>query len=132
MKEAGLELVGGRTFFGSWSEGWGRGVASMILDQYPDVDGFFCGSDQIARGVLDTLREKGRDVPRDISVIGFDNWAILTTNTRPQLTSVDMNLEQVGRVAARRLFEAIEGRAASGIEELPCRIVTRESSVPVP
>ena len=57
---------------------------------------------------------------------------MLTTNTRPQPTSVDMNLEQVGRVAARRLFEAIEGQAASGIEELPCRIVTRESSVPVP
>lgn len=132
MKEAGMELVGGRTFFGSWSEGWGRGVASMILDQYPDVDGFFCGSDQIARGVLDSLRESGKDVPRAISVIGFDDWQVLTTNTRPQLTSVDMNLEQVGRIAARRLFEAIEGKAAGGIEELPCRIVTRESSVPVP
>lgn len=127
---AGLELVGGRTFFGSWSEGWGRGAARMVVERHPDVDAFFCGSDQIARGVLDALREVGRDVPRDVSVIGFDNWAILTTNARPQLTSVDMNLEQVGRVAAQRLFAAIEGRPASGLEELPCRVVTRESTVP--
>ncbi len=43
-----------------------------------------------------------------------------------------MNLKQVGRVAARRLFETIEGQATPGTEELPCRLVTRESSVPVP
>jgi LacI family transcriptional regulator len=55
---------------------------------------------------------------------------VLTTNARPQLTSVDMNLEQVGRVAAKRLFAAIDGTHASGIEELPCRVVTRESTVP--
>ncbi|AEG43578.1 LacI family DNA-binding transcriptional regulator [Isoptericola variabilis] len=130
LADAGLELVGGRTFFGSWSEGWGRGAARMVVERHPDVDAFFCGSDQIARGVLDALRELGRDVPTDVSVIGFDNWAVLTTNARPQLTSIDMNLEQVGRVAAKRLFAAIEGTASSGIEELPCRVVTRESTVP--
>lgn len=130
LAAAGLELVGGRTFFGSWSEGWGRAAARMLAERFPDVDGVFCGSDQIARGVLDGLREVGRDVPRDISVIGFDNWAVLTTNARPQLTSVDMNLEQVGRVAAQRLFAAIEDDPASGLEELPCRVVIRESTMP--
>ncbi|MEL7975696.1 LacI family DNA-binding transcriptional regulator [Isoptericola sp. F-RaC21] len=127
----GLELVGGRAFFGSWSEGWGRAAARTLLERFDDVDGFFCGSDQIARGVLDGLREAGRDVPGDISVIGFDNWEVLAANARPQLTSVDMNLEQVGRVAAQRLFAAIDGERASGVEELPCRIVTRESTLPV-
>jgi LacI family transcriptional regulator len=41
-----------------------------------------------------------------------------------------MNLEQVGRVAAKRLFAAIDGTQASGIEDVPCRVVTRESTVP--
>lgn len=128
---AGLELVGGQTFFGSWSEGWGRGAARMIVEQHGDVDAFFCGSDQIARGVLDALRELGRDVPGEVSVIGFDNWEVLTTNARPQLTSVDMNLERLGRVAAQRLFAAIDGTVRPGVEELPCRVVTRASTVPI-
>ena len=128
---AGLELVGGQTYFGSWSEGWGRGAARMVVEQHPDVDGFFCGSDQIARGVLDALRELGRDVPGDVSVIGFDNWEVLSTNARPQLSSVDTNLERVGRVAAQRLFAAIDGTVRPGIEELPCRVVTRASSAPI-
>jgi LacI family transcriptional regulator len=37
-------------------------------------DGVLCGSDQIARGLLDGLREAGRKVPNDIGVLGFDNW----------------------------------------------------------
>lgn len=131
LAEVGLEPVGERAFFGSWTEGWGRGAARAMVERYPDVDGFFCGSDQIARGVLDGLREAGREVPRDISVIGFDNWEVLTTNARPRLTSVDMNLEQVGRVAAQRLFAAIDGKGAGGLEELACRVVVRESTNPV-
>ncbi len=130
LADAGLDLVGGQTYFGSWSEGWGRGAARMIVEQHPEVNGFFCGSDQIARGVLDALRELGRDVPGTTSVVGFDNWEVLTTNARPQLTSIDMNLERLGRVAAQRLFAAIDGTVRPGIEQLPCRLVTRESSVP--
>lgn len=130
MADAGLDLVGGQAFFGSWSEAWGRGAARMLMEQHPEVDGFFCGSDQIARGVLDTLRELGRDVPREVSVVGFDNWEVFAAGARPQLTSIDMNLERVGRVAAQRLFAAIDGQPHSGVEELPCRLVTRDSSVP--
>ena len=48
-----------RSRFGSWSEGWGRGAAAMLLDQHPDVDAVFCGSDQVARGV-DGLAARAR------------------------------------------------------------------------
>ena len=42
-----------------------------------------------------------------------------------------MNLEQLGRTAARRLFSAIDGGTRpSGIEQLPCRLVPRESTAP--
>lgn len=131
LEDAGLELVGGQTYFGAWSEAWGRGAARMVHSQHPDIDAIFCGSDQIARGVIDALRELGRDVPRDVSVIGFDNWEVLATNSRPELTSVDMNLERIGTVAAQHLFSAIDGSRTRGGESLPCRVVTRESTAPV-
>src|SRR5690606_20736390 len=108
LADAGLSLAGGQVLFGSWSEAWGRGAARMLLAKAPDVDAIFAGSDQIARGVLDALHEAGKDVPRDIAVIGFDNWEILAANARPPLSSIDINLEQLGRVAAQRLFAAID------------------------
>jgi LacI family transcriptional regulator len=130
LDDAGLELVG-EVRYGAWSEGWGRAAATMLLDRHPDVDAVFCGSDQVARGVMETLRERGREVPDDVAVMGFDNWEILTTNARPPLTSVDMNLEEVGRTAARALFAALDGEVRTGVEALPCRLVIRGSTVPL-
>jgi LacI family transcriptional regulator len=130
LHDAGLPLVG-EVRYGAWSEGWGRAAAAMLLDRHPDVDAIFCGSDQVARGVMDTLRERRRDVPADVAVMGFDNWEVLTTNARPPLTSVDMNLQQLGRAAARALFAALDGSPRSGLEALPCRVVIRGSTAPL-
>lgn len=93
----------------------------MLLDRHPDIDAVLCGSDQIARGVMEVLRERGHRVPDDIAVMGFDNWQIMTAGSRPPLTSVDMNLEQVGRVAAHALFAAIAGTPAPGSTPSPAR-----------
>jgi LacI family transcriptional regulator len=125
---SGLNLVANDAIYGNWSESWGRTATLALLDQHPDLDGIICGNDQIARGALDILREKRINVPMDVAVMGFDNWEILTTGSRPQLTSVDMNLEELGRQAAQRLFAAIEGDDQSGIESLPCRLVIRAST----
>src|SRR6266496_366979 len=46
--------------YGEWSERWGREAAHILLRDSPVVEAIFCGSDQIARGVSDTLRLLGR------------------------------------------------------------------------
>ncbi|TFD54168.1 LacI family transcriptional regulator [Cryobacterium sp. Hh7] len=127
MSNHGLSLVGGAQF-GSWTEQWGRNAAAQLIEQHPEVDGILCGNDQIARGALETVREAGWAVPGRVSVMGYDNWEVFTTGSRPQLTSVDMNLEELGALAAHRLFEAINGDSRSGVESLPCRIVPRETT----
>ena len=63
--------------------------------------------------------------------MGFDNWQIMTAGSRPPLTSVDMNLEQVGRVAAHALFAAIAGTPRTGVETLPCKVMIRGSTAPL-
>ncbi|GGZ29064.1 LacI family DNA-binding transcriptional regulator [Streptomyces poonensis] len=130
LADAGLSLAG-EPRFGAWSEGWGRAATALLLDRHPDVDAVLCGSDQIARGALDVLRERGHRVPEDVAVMGFDNWQVLTSACRPPLTSVDMNLEEVGRAAARALFTAIAGDHGRGVETLPCRVVVRGSTAPL-
>lgn len=129
LADAGLEPVG-EALYSSWTEHWGRDAAALILAQEPAVDGIICGSDQIARGVLDTLRDLGRTVPGDVAVIGYDDWQVLTTNSRPELTSIDANLQQLGREAAQRIFAAIEGEdVGSGTRHLPVRLVIRGSTI---
>jgi len=128
LAEAGLELAGSRVLNGEWSEEWGRQATQILLRAQPDVDAVFCGSDQIARGVADSLRESGRRVPADIALVGFDNWEVMAAACRPPLTTVDMNLTQLGRTAAQRLLAAIEGRPSHGLHTLPCELVIREST----
>lgn len=130
LGEAGVELVGQVLNGGDWSQRWGRHAAAMLLAGHPDVDALFCGSDRIAAGALDTLREHGRHVPEDVSVLGFDNWDVVAAETRPPLSTMDMNLQALGGAAARHLFEAISGHTEPGVRELSCRLELRDSTAP--
>jgi LacI family transcriptional regulator len=115
--------------YGEWTEAWGRDAASILLAQNPDIDAIFCTSDQIARGVLEALREADVDVPGRVAVVGVDNWDVMVNASRPALTSIDLNLHEVGRVAAVRLLTAVAGeQLAGGIEYVDCRLVARQSS----
>lgn len=119
----------GLVMHGSWSEAWGHEAVAQLWARKGDTpDAIFCGNDQIARGVVDALRERGLDVPRDVSVIGFDNWEIVAAATRPPLTTVDMNLKELGREAGRLVLALAEGKAVEpGVRKLPCQLVVRES-----
>ncbi len=129
LAEAGLGLAADQVFFGEWSEQWGRQAAHTVLRGQPRTDAIFCGSDQIARGVADALRESGRRVPDDIALVGYDNWDVFAEATRPPLTTIDMCLKELGHQAARKLLARIEGSSRpGGLEQFPCRLVIREST----
>lgn len=131
LAEAGLTLVG-QPLFGEWSEAWGRQATNILLGADHDFDAVFCGSDQIARGVADALRAAGRQVPDDVALVGFDNWDVMALACQPPLTSVDMELEKLGRTAADLLLAAINGDPAPGKHANPCRLVIRDSTaVPI-
>ena len=116
------------TLWGEWSEAWGRQAGAMLLAEGARFDAVFAGSDQIARGVVDTLRAAGRRVPEDVAVIGFDNWDVMVTASQPPLSSVDMDLEGLGSAAANLLLAAINGEPATGRHVRPCRLVLRGST----
>jgi LacI family transcriptional regulator len=129
LAESGLELSGGRTYHGEWTELWGRHAAGLVLRADPACDAIFCGNDLIARGVADALREAGVGIPQDVALVGYDNWELIAAASRPPLTTVDLNLAEIGRIAALRLLDAIGGRRTVGVETVPCRLVVRQSSV---
>lgn len=121
--------AGAEVLYGKWSEAWGHEAIDRLLFAGGDrPDGIFCGNDQIARGVIDALRERGVSVPDEVSVIGFDNWEIVAAATRPPLTTVDMNLKELGREAGRLILELAERKPVkSGVRQLPCSLVVRQS-----
>jgi LacI family transcriptional regulator len=128
MLDVNLELVG-PVRYGGWTETWGRAATNSLLGSGAEVDAILAGSDQIARGVLDALRDRGITVPDDVAVMGFDNWDPMVAGARPMLTSVDMNFKTIGRRAAQRLVDAIEGRSTAGVEQVECTVVVRGSTV---
>ncbi|WP_288541341.1 LacI family DNA-binding transcriptional regulator [uncultured Bifidobacterium sp.] len=130
LAEFGLEPAG-PIRYGRWDENWGRAATRLLLDQDVDFDAVVCQSDQLARGCIDALKERGLRIPDDVAVIGHDNWSILTTSSRPPLTSIDNNTELLGRVAARYLIDAINGNPHHGVEYLPCKLIQRESTLPL-
>ncbi|HLJ71916.1 MAG TPA: LacI family DNA-binding transcriptional regulator [Roseiarcus sp.] len=128
LGSAGLPASDHRCLAGAWSEAWGREALDKLLaGKRPAPDAIFCGNDQIARGVADALRERGLKAPQDVAIVGFDNWLVIAEATRPLLTSVDMNLKELGREAGRRLMAMIAGEKQSGARRLPCSLIVRDS-----
>lgn len=129
LAEAGVGLAPPRVLNGTWSEHWGHDAVAALWAETERPDGLFCGNDQIARGAIDALRERGVAVPDDVSVVGFDNWEIVAAETRPPLTTIDMNLKELGRQAGLTLVRFVNGETVKGgLCRLPCSLVARASS----
>jgi len=84
----------------------------------------FAASDQMAAGALTALRERGRRVPDDVAVVGFDDLDEARYSI-PSLTTVDPGQEWIARTAVRTLLERIEDPLAAG----PPRLLLAEFSV---
>ena len=127
LAQAGLVAEAEECLAGDWSEAWGREAARRLFKRRRPPDALFCGNDQIARGAIDALRDLGRSVPAEVAVVGFDNWEVMAKGARPPLTSVDMNLDALGRAAGECLLDMMSGRAVAGVRRLPCSLVVRAS-----
>ncbi|MFD0598338.1 LacI family DNA-binding transcriptional regulator [Catellatospora coxensis] len=112
---------------GDYSRHSGEAAMRELLDRVPDLDAVFVGSDLMAAGALAVLRERGRRVPEDVAVGGFDDSAI-AGSTHPKLTTVRQPLEQVATETVRLLLELIDGADAVESLVLPTELVTRESA----
>ncbi|MGW5363197.1 LacI family DNA-binding transcriptional regulator [Actinopolymorpha pittospori] len=132
LREAGLDTVR-EPLFGEWTERWGRQATDALLrttqhSGQAGLDAIVCGSDQVARGVTDRLRERGVSVPGQVAVTGYDDWDVMSLASRPPLTTLDPRLEDLGRRAAELLLDAIAGAPHQGVELVPPRLVVREST----
>lgn len=100
----GGRLGPARVELGDFTQSGGEEAAARLLDRVPDLDGLFAASDLMALGALRALRQRGRRVPEDVAVVGFDDIA-LATAAEPPLTTVRQQTVLQGRTMARMLLD---------------------------
>ncbi|MBN1920113.1 MAG: LacI family DNA-binding transcriptional regulator [Anaerolineae bacterium] len=86
----------------------GYEAALALLKRCPDVDAILAFNDLVAVGAMQACQALGRNVPKDIGIIGFDDIP-LATIIKPQLTTLHVNLMHIGKIAMRALFDMVEG-----------------------
>jgi len=110
-----------------WSAEAGAAAMASLLDQAPDLTAVFCANDLLAVGALSALAERGRRVPEDVSVVGFDDTELARHST-PPLTTMRIHSRDMAHSAARRLLERVQSPGLPAVRiEFPIDIVTRRS-----
>ena len=108
----------------------GANAARSLLDQ--DCTAIVCGSDIMALGAIQGVRSTGRSVPKDVSVIGYDDSPLIPM-TNPPLTTVRQPVSAIARAAVTTLLATINGDDAHEVEMLfTPDLIVRGSTAPAP
>jgi DNA-binding LacI/PurR family transcriptional regulator len=87
----------------------------------------FAANDIQAIGAISACRDAGLKVPRDLSIIGFDDLPVAEFSN-PKLTTIHVPGDRMGHLAATRIFEMINGTLSPHSEVLAVELVVREST----
>lgn len=98
---------------GDFTIAGGAAAARELLDRHPDVDALFCASDLMAVGALGVLATRGRSVPDDVAVVGYDDLGV-AESTKPQLTTIVNPVVAMARRAGELLLDQLAGRPVAG------------------
>ena len=115
---------------GDWSPRSGYD-AGRSLARDTEVTAVFCANDQMAMGVMAALREAGRRVPEDVSVVGFDDLPE-SAYLDPPLTSVRQDFAELGRRAMGLVERVLGGERLPSADLVPTELVERSSTAPPP
>ncbi|MGH3864402.1 LacI family DNA-binding transcriptional regulator [Actinokineospora sp.] len=91
----------------------GQAAANALIEK--GCTGIICGSDLMAFGAIRAARQRGLQVPRDVSVIGFDDSPLIVFSD-PPLTTLRQPVEAMGQAAVNALLEEVTGTPAPHAE----------------
>jgi len=128
MNTAGLEIDPTLLRFGNFQVDGGRDIANELLSGENRPTAIFAGSDLQALGVIDAARSHGLRIPRDLSVVGYDDLQLAQWSS-PALTTIHQPLTKMAEEAARLVLRMSENE----LENIPrmdlaTRLVVREST----
>lgn len=151
LAKAAIPVRADRVFMAGWDINDGFHGAMKLLDAVSPSErptAIVCANDRLAVGVALAAARLGLAVPRDLSIMGYDDEFRIAGTMVPALTTMALPLREMGAAAMSMLLQQIEDpeRAqrptpggSRGLETkasletmVPCRLVVRESTGPVP
>jgi len=129
LKEAGIALPRSLVTDGTYRFESGLQAGERLLDLLPRPTAIFASNDEMAAGVLHVARQRGLDVPEDLSIIGFDDTT-LASHIWPPLTTVRWPIASMARSAALKLVGTGEAEAVEEPSMFLSTLVRRASVAP--
>ncbi|WP_430296336.1 LacI family DNA-binding transcriptional regulator [Sinomonas sp. B1-1] len=135
MAEAGLPVREDWVLEAGWDIAPGHTAATALLSaaagERPTA--LLGGNDRAAVGMVLAAARLGLDVPRDVSVMGYDDEQRVASVMVPALSTVALPLRRIGEEAMRAVLGALDGGdRASGPLLIPCELTPRDSTGPAP
>ncbi|MEW6651611.1 MAG: LacI family DNA-binding transcriptional regulator, partial [Chloroflexota bacterium] len=112
--------------YGDFTSASAEAGIRRILDDNPQLDAVFSNSDLMAIAAMGVLRQRGRQVPQDVAVVGYDDLSIAQLSS-PPLTTIRQNVPLAGRLLARNLIQYLRDRIVSNVT-LPVELIVRASA----
>ncbi len=129
--QSGLELNQSFLVSGEYySKEDGYRAMKRLLRQEEQPTAIFCASDLLAIGAIQAIKEAGKKVPDDYSIIGFDGIDIGQMIT-PRLTTIRQDARKMGEIAARKVMQLVDNRDTTEIGEtitVDTYLITGEST----
>ncbi len=129
LKDAGIRVDPALIVDGEFSHDSGMRATEKLLKLRQPPTAIFAANDDMAAGAICAICEHGLQVPRDISVCGFDDTPI-ARHIYPALTTVRQPTREMGRLAGAELLKAIRARDSAGMVEVPYTVLVRRSTGP--
>ncbi|UTE78263.1 MULTISPECIES: LacI family DNA-binding transcriptional regulator [unclassified Rossellomorea] len=126
MKAAGISVKPEYIYTGRFVEESGKDAIHHWLRQGELPSAILCSNDHIAFGALKALKEAGRDVPGDVSLIGFDN-ILLTEYTSPALSTMNVPRVEMAVALVEELIHRVEGEPYETMSPFQASLVKRNS-----
>ena len=128
LKEAGAAVPA--PVPGDWTAASGYAAGERLAAE-PGATAVFCANDEVAIGLIRAMHERGRRVPQDVSVVGFDGLS-LGEYSFPPLTTVKQDFRRAGVEMVGLVLEQVaSGRRDGGRQILiPTELVVRGSTAP--
>ncbi|MET4638035.1 LacI family DNA-binding transcriptional regulator [Mycetocola sp. 2940] len=115
LREAGIEPDDALIVATDVTHARGIEAGRLLIAQHPDVTAVFATADLLAAGIMEGVRAEGKDVPSDLSVVGFDNLD-LATYVSPQLTTVTQDLTAKATRAVELLLMSMSSEGVQTAE----------------
>jgi LacI family transcriptional regulator len=112
---------------GNFEEKKAEKAVRELINRHKEVTAIFCASDLMALGALKACKELGLHVPKEMSIVGYDN-IVLASYSSPILTTVGQEVYQIGYEAADLLIEMLEGKETNMKRYLDTKLIIREST----